>query len=94
MGIFAADQCVRPTSAQLLHGRSAADASPAHAAPPPRPVYESSFWTSKDAHETSRNHGNHASAVMTGLCVNGTLDTSVTAAEVAGMGRERAVSVG
>jgi len=43
------------TSAQLLHGRSAADASPACAAALPRPAYESSFWAPEELHETSPN---------------------------------------
>jgi len=43
------------SSAQLLHGYSAADVSPAYAATLPRPVYESFFRTSKEVYETSHN---------------------------------------
>jgi len=43
------------TSAQLLRGRGAAYGSPAFAATLLRPVYESSFRTSKEKYDTSHN---------------------------------------
>jgi len=47
-GIFARSTAV--------HGRSAADLSPAYtAATLPRPVYESSFWTPKEVYEKSHS---------------------------------------
>jgi len=50
-GIFA--RSVRSTA---IHGRSAADLSPAYtAATLPRPVYESSFWTPKEVYEKSHS---------------------------------------
>jgi len=55
---FSPDQSVLNfrSSAQLLRGCSAADASPAlRRSTLPRPVYESSFWTSKEVHEASHN---------------------------------------
>ena len=56
---FSPDQSVLSfrSSAQLLHGRSAADLSPAYVGRStlPRPVYESSFWTSKEIYETSHS---------------------------------------
>jgi len=48
------------TSAQLLHACSATDASPAYIrrlrrSTLPRPVHESSSWTSKEVYEMSHN---------------------------------------
>ena len=43
---------------------SAADVSPAYVATIPRPVYESSFWTSKEACETS-----HSPCMVRAICM-------------------------
>jgi len=47
------------TSAQLLHGCSVAHDSPAYAVILSRPVYESSFFTSKEIYETSDSRRSH-----------------------------------
>ena len=50
---FSPDQSVLNFCSTATRGRRAADASPAYAATLPRPVYESSFSTSKEGYETS-----------------------------------------
>jgi len=48
-------RCINSRSLSLsLHGRSAADASPAYASTLPHPVFESSFWTSQEVHTKRR----------------------------------------
>ena len=59
------------TSAPLLHGRSAADLSPAYAAALPRTLYQSSFWTIKEIYETSYNGVNPAISAVAGVPTRG-----------------------
>jgi len=66
---FSPDQSMLNFCSAATNGRSAADASPFHAAILPRPVYQSSFLTSKEVYGTSHNR-NLVSVLCRPACIS------------------------